>query len=515
MKTFYESLLINDASAFFQSHHKQTSRGLLLGKIGEKFLPESLSEQDTSDNENGDDTDTDGLITWNERFKHFITGILEESRHSIAESLHKRWDNHRGECRSGMELDISFRGEEHSRQAVFDERDVKTSRHFAAQSKNDLLRPGTIIELRPAKWGKVSIDQILLGTLDHDVWATSANGRSHRVKGSKSITLYSAKRDTPKDGRYRLYPLTSVLSFARQLEALFNIRPELYPALLQARSDVAQSAESWEEDLAAQHGCYLKALSSPPATATTKTAEASNDDSLMNTCPFNIPKLNEAQESSMLEFLHSSDGSITLVQGPPGTGKSTLLVATICRFLLERQSEKHKPPRIMVCAPSNKAVAVLAARYSKAEKTKPSPFRAAMVIDREKILPEDRFRFKDICIYDWVASMIRELKDICRYSSRRNDESVLESFSHRLCSNIPLYALHPVRGVDAIVKTIIIIVRSTRNNGLEDMISKLEHRLKEIEREIQLLMINKANVIFCTLSSAGSSLSSDQTVSKD
>ena len=58
MKAFYESLLVNDAVAFVQSHHKQTSRGLLLGKIVKKFLPESLSDHETSDNENSDDTGT-------------------------------------------------------------------------------------------------------------------------------------------------------------------------------------------------------------------------------------------------------------------------------------------------------------------------------------------------------------------------------------------------------------------------------------------------------------------------
>jgi AAA domain len=41
------------------------------------------------------------------------------------------------------------------------------------------------------------------------------------------------------------------------------------------------------------------------------------------------------------------------------TGKTTLLVSVICRYLLENQGKK----RLMVCAPTNKAIAVLASRF--------------------------------------------------------------------------------------------------------------------------------------------------------
>ena len=71
----------------------------------------------------------------------------------------------------------------------------------------------------------------------------------------------------------------------------------------------------------------------------------------------NLPKLNPTQERAAKNFLESKD-SLHLVQGPPGTGKSTFLVNVICRRLA-----KDKNARILVTAPTNRAVTVLAQRF--------------------------------------------------------------------------------------------------------------------------------------------------------
>lgn len=71
-------------------------------------------------------------------------------------------------------------------------------------------------------------------------------------------------------------------------------------------------------------------------------------------------KLNEKQEQVVTSFLSSPRGSLHVVQGPPGCGKSTLVVSLIRNFLANRpEGSKEK---IMVCAPTNKAIAVLADR---------------------------------------------------------------------------------------------------------------------------------------------------------
>jgi superfamily II DNA or RNA helicase len=85
-----------------------------------------------------------------------------------------------------------------------------------------------------------------------------------------------------------------------------------------------------------------------------------------------IPTPNATQEKAVGSFLKSDEKSISLVQGPPGTGKTTLLCATICRWLV--QPDFTQP--LVVCAPTNKAVSVLVTRFLKAAETpmSTSPF---------------------------------------------------------------------------------------------------------------------------------------------
>ncbi|CAB9527053.1 Regulator of nonsense transcripts 1 [Seminavis robusta] len=103
---------------------------------------------------------------------------------------------------------------------------------------------------------------------------------------------------------------------------------------------------------------------------------------------WSLPNLNSIQAKAAADFLDSPTGSISLVQGPPGTGKTTFLVSTIGqylqRLLAETEAEAiargetphltRSPPHyagrrckkgkaLMVAAPTNKAVSVLASRF--------------------------------------------------------------------------------------------------------------------------------------------------------
>lgn len=70
-----------------------------------------------------------------------------------------------------------------------------------------------------------------------------------------------------------------------------------------------------------------------------------------------IRGLNASQQRAVQNFIAAPSG-VTLLQGPPGTGKTTTIVSLL-RALC------HKNQRTLVCAPSNKAVQVLAERYLK------------------------------------------------------------------------------------------------------------------------------------------------------
>ena len=71
-----------------------------------------------------------------------------------------------------------------------------------------------------------------------------------------------------------------------------------------------------------------------------------------------LSNLNSTQELAARSFLDSLKESLHIIQGPPGTGKSTFLVNVICRRLAT-----DPKGRILVTAPTNRAVLVLAERF--------------------------------------------------------------------------------------------------------------------------------------------------------
>ncbi|KAI9139240.1 AAA domain-containing protein [Paraphysoderma sedebokerense] len=79
---------------------------------------------------------------------------------------------------------------------------------------------------------------------------------------------------------------------------------------------------------------------------------------------FNV---NEPQAQAILAALGHAKG-FTLIQGPPGTGKTKTILGILGAFLSQRPSAVNmsvaggKPPRILLCAPSNAAVDELVRR---------------------------------------------------------------------------------------------------------------------------------------------------------
>ena len=64
--------------------------------------------------------------------------------------------------------------------------------------------------------------------------------------------------------------------------------------------------------------------------------------------------LNDSQKMAVRNFVDTAAG-LYILQGPPGTGKTTTIVEMLRQLM-------GKPGRVLVCAPSNKAVQVLAER---------------------------------------------------------------------------------------------------------------------------------------------------------
>ena len=111
-----------------------------------------------------------------------------------------------------------------------------------------------------------------------------------------------------------------------------------------------------------------------PTKNNSKKNVVSNEIEYESSCINSLPKLNETQERISSSFIKNinfkcdtrpydsrakkKEKVCTLVQGPPGTGKTTLITDIIVRLL----NIKYVNPRILVSAPSNKAVMVIGNR---------------------------------------------------------------------------------------------------------------------------------------------------------
>ncbi len=108
--------------------------------------------------------------------------------------------------------------------------------------------------------------------------------------------------------------------------------------------------------------------------------------------------LNPSQQVAVNKFL-KLDCGIQLVQGPPGTGKTTMVVGLL--GLLAQQG------RTLVCAPSNKAVQILAERFSL--KYPNIPTILAGVEDK---IPDNNDTLQKIFIHSWGVQKLEAINGL-------------------------------------------------------------------------------------------------------
>jgi hypothetical protein len=124
-----------------------------------------------------------------------------------------------------------------------------------------------------------------------------------------------------------------------------------------------------------------------------------------------LKKLNTSQAKAVKEFLCLEYG-MRLIQGPPGTGKTTTLIT-----LLEMASKNTC--RILVCAPSNKAVQILAERF-----LQNCPATSAILVGVEDKLP-DKPVLKNIFIHTWKAQIQSEIEGLFELAHRLKEPLIL------------------------------------------------------------------------------------------
>ena len=525
--------------------------------------------------------------------------VLEESRCAIAEGLAKRWVGNRNgssasrnnnnnnkkpailprpskatmhvQCikatdrnpetdRSDMTFQLSSNNNNNNKQSSNHNNDSKHQQQKKF-TKEQLfqLRPGTVVEILPTKTNaKISnnIEHAILGCI-----AFTSRDEMER-DGIFSVMLF---RDLPfreKDGDddddhpiiggdFAVTPVAGLISELRQFEAcvhkntpkvLFvNALMGHWPKHIRFQDSDDDEEEEEDDDSNDSENITLPGSSlpeeendgianSPQETSPSAVALSSNNSDLV------APPLNRTQEKAAHQFLNSSPGSITLVQGPPGTGKSTMLVSTICRYLLAARNKSR--PRLMVSAPTNKAVTVVASRFLNVLGQNNPSHNVIMVGDADKLLDGDPkttvsghvqgqqqpSHLRSIFLYSWMSQMIDEYKRLRQSMALLHLESESDSVSghcgeicdlacrlyQRLVRSLPISTQGEISKLAKSVWKDLKSKRSDTEDATEidiETINELIELLSDLSNEdVCRELLTSANIIFCTLATSGAKL---------
>lgn len=181
----------------------------------------------------------------------------------------------------------------------------------------------------------------------------------------------------------------------------------------------------------------------------------------------------------------------------------------------------------MVCAPTNKAVSVLATRFMASfRENKHGSFSAIIVGDADKLLTDERSlgnssdkgcktqagNLKSIFLYTWMQTLVEDYRTIksCFLpgykggNSLENLCSLSAKLERRLSNSLPNLCTKIHKAAEEISA---ILRKLKPGTGGHDIVTKLEKLIKDLAAIpndiVWSQVLSFADVIFCTLSSAG------------
>jgi hypothetical protein len=183
----------------------------------------------------------------------------------------------------------------------------------------------------------------------------------------------------------------------------------------------------------------------------------------------------------------------------------------------------------MVCAPTNKAVTVLVNRYlDSIRETAHEPFNVVMIGDQDKLLVEDEgshndsppaFQVRNVFVYTWIHGVVED----CNYIRRKLhsgslDVSNLLTRTNRLCYRL-VNSLPRTTADSGLVSLLGDVHKAVETVITNDTLhlsvcQRWGDALDALASEVLILdpaklvreLLGSADVVFCTLASAGSSV---------
>ncbi len=224
-------------------------------------------------------------------------------------------------------------------------------------------------------------------------------------------------------------------------------------------------------------------------------------------------KLNASQQHAVQRFVAAPAGVI-LLQGPPGTGKTTTITDMLAALASKNQ-------RVLVCAPSNKAVQVLAERFIE-------KYSAPVILTGIESKVSDDLR--PIFLQTWLADCRSLLNDVeIKSGATKNKKQLLQALNRaqenvdNVESRISAYFPEINREYFLKIKECLTALRQktdefnfSQENALALFQEHISVRLTQLTRRknrilaalpsgdaIETQLLNRSKIIFSTLSVAG------------
>ena len=451
--------------------------------------------------------------------------ILEEARYSIASSVASHFSNRNKPQGTMSPITCHYaQANQHNIMKM----DFQSPRPFTKEQQFN-LRPGGLFLLQPRD-GSKAIQDAIFGVI-------ISNNRSQvETKHMFSLHVY----DTFKlpavldESLWTITPLCTLVTESRCFVAMIQPAPVKFNSSLLGRQKQPSHIRFGVGD---GEDSDIEIVSGPSQPAAPK-GQLSMDDFMTRTETrepmFRLPSLNPTQQKAASSFLEANEGHIQIIQGPPGTGKTTLLSSIICQYIMKQQ-QADKPCRLMVCAPTNKAISVLATRFLKMAHPD-CCINAIVVGDSDKLLMDERSQktssggvgaaaiasegidtvaLTRTFLYSWMQTVEIEYRRVRNYfmpgSGRQQFDSIhsVSQAAKRLGRRIEYCLPGLSKEITKLMARVSTVIENIANGRSADhdvvvLIERVMKELKEMPPDfVWRQLLGNADVIFCTLASAG------------
>lgn len=240
--------------------------------------------------------------------------------------------------------------------------------------------------------------------------------------------------------------------------------------------------------------------------------------------------LNSMQTEVICKFAHSEKGQF-LLQGPPGTGKTTTIIK-----LIETLLELKPNQRIMVCAPSNAAVQLLASRafreygdkytmalsaVDKGVDASLQPIFASQLASRMKSALKEYIRYcldfdKGKLTFDALVRNLERCKatilthrEIVRRLSGRTDRQILSRGRKQHVHDSVVKTVHALSElyskIDALLSDDCVATDAqfAFASELSDALTMCVEVIEDSHECMEVYLLSQSQLIFCTLTTSG------------